>query len=160
MSRWFRVDPEILELSTRNYPGVDCPFFRIPIQIWDNASKSFPHKPPSFLWDTGSSLSILNRRMAEKYSLRLHEVDDRIPDGIDGMGGTQNAWLTTMKVRFPLLSKRRREPDLIFNFHVIVVDRLEFPILGTRDVLRNFSVESTWDGTTFTLNRVHGGEAA
>ena len=65
-----------------------------------------------------------------------------------------------MKVRFPSLSKRRREPNLVFNFHVIVVDRLEFPILGTRDALQNFSVESTWDGTTFTLNRDHRGEAA
>lgn len=34
------------------------------------------------------------------------------------------------------------------------------PILGTRDVLLNFTVESTWDGTSFTLNRAHHGEAA
>lgn len=118
------------------------------------------HGPEQFLWDTGSSLSIVDREMATKYALRLHETDDRIPDGIGGMGGSQSAWLTTMKVRFPLLSRRRREPELIFPFHVIVVDRLEFPILGTRDVLRNFSVESTWDGTTFTLNRDHRGESA
>ena len=98
--------------------------------------------------------------MATKYSLRIDETDDRIRDGIEGMGGSKDAWLTTMKVRFPSLSKRRREPNLVFNFHVIVVDRLEFPILGTRDALQNFSVESTWDGTTFTLNRDHRGEAA
>ncbi len=98
--------------------------------------------------------------MTEKYSLRLHDIDDRIPDGIGGMGGSQSAWLTTMKIRFPLLSQRRRESVLAFHFHVIVVDRLDFPILGTRDVLRNFSVESTWDGTTFTLNRRHHGDAA
>ncbi len=159
MSRSFRVDPEFLEVSTRNYPNVECPSFRVPVVIWDNATKRFAPKAANFLWDTGSSLCILGRRAAENYSLRLHEMDDRIPDGIGGMGGSQSAWLTTMKVRFPLLSKRRREPDLAFNFHVIVVDRLEFPILGTRDLLQNFSVESTWDGTTFTLNRNHRGEA-
>lgn len=159
MSRSLYVPSDFEELSTRNYHGVDCPFFLVPIDLWDNSRRQFRRPDPDFLWDTGAHLSMISRKIATEYSLRLHDIDDRIPGGIGGVGGSQPAWLTTMKVRFPSLSKRRREPDLSFHFHVIVVDQLVMPILGTRDVLRNFSVESTWDGTTFTLNRAHGGEA-
>jgi hypothetical protein len=160
MARWFTVNPEFEDVSTRNYLGLNCPFFRVPLAVRNNATGQFVHHPIPFLWDTGSHLCMVSRVFALRYSLRLHDTDDRIPGGIGGVGGSQPAWLTTMKVQFPLLSKRRREPDLAFQLHVIVVDQLAMPILGTRDVLRNFSAESTWDGTTFTLNRDHHGEAA
>ena len=160
MSRHFRVDPEFVELATRNYPDVDCPYFLVPVDLWDNTAKVFRRCRDAFLWDTGANVAMVSREYASDYALRLHDTDDRVPGGIAGVGGNQPAWLTTMHVRFPLLSKRRRESDLSFPFHVIVLEQLAMPILGTRDVLRNFSVESTWDGTTFTLNRAHHGEAA
>lgn len=160
MARWFRVNPIFLEHTTRNYHRVASPFFQVPIQIWDQTKKAFDETPTPFLWDTGANFAMLSRQQATDYSLRIHETDDRLPHAVSGVGGSQAAWLTTMKVRFPLLSRRRRETDLAFSFHVIVLEKLDMPILGTRDVLQNFTVESTWDGTSFTLVRDHHGEAA
>jgi hypothetical protein len=36
MPRFFRVDAVYHELSTRTYLYVECPSFRVPIDIWDN----------------------------------------------------------------------------------------------------------------------------
>lgn len=158
MRQSFRVEPEFVDLSTRNYPATACPYFLVPMDMWDNSAKLFRRSRDNFLWDTGANVCMVSRQYATEFSLRLNDTDDRIPGGIGGVGGSQPAWLTTMKVRFPLLSRKWRQKNLSFPFHVIVIEKLAMPILGTRDVLRNFSVESTWDGTTFTLNRVHHGE--
>jgi hypothetical protein len=160
MARTFQATRRYEYLSTRNYPGVECPYFMVSVQVRNNSTGVFDREPEPFLWDTGASLSMVSRKFAIDHGLRLHDTEDRLPGGLGGVGGSQPAWLTTMKVRFPLLSRRRREPDLMFPFHVIVLDKLDMPILGTRDVLLNFAVESTWDGTSFTLNRDHRGEAA
>lgn len=160
MARWFHVQPTVSEYSTRNYYRVASPHFVVPLRVWDQGRKAFDARSNPFLWDTGANFCMVDRQFATDYSLRLHDTDDRLPGGVHGVGGSRPAWLTTMKVTFPLLSRRRRDSDLAFQMHVVVLEQLDTLILGTRDVLQNFTVESTWDGTSFTLNRDHHGEAA
>ena len=77
----------------------------------------------------------------------------------------QDAWLTTMKILFPpMVSVRRmlglgapRRVSYQFEFAVLVVEEVGLPLLGTGDLLRNFTVTSSWEDCQFVLNPDHLG---
>ena len=116
MARYFHIRPNFEDVSSRNYPGIDCPYFLVPLAIRDNSSGLFIEYHRPFLWDTGANLCIVDRRFVAKFSLRLHEIDDRVSDDIGGIGGSQSAWLTTMTTGqsppsgSPAASPARRAP--------------------------------------------------
>lgn len=151
-NRSFSVDSQTETFTTPNLGPVECPFVMIPVEVWDGARFGSRY---NFLWDTGASCCIVSRSFAAAHRFRLHDADDRLDRPLAGIGGDTPALMTTRSVRFPLLSGR---PDLRFRFHFLVIDRpVQFPILGIRDVLANFSVESSWEETVFRLRPDHDG---
>jgi hypothetical protein len=150
--RSFSVVPRFAMPSSPNFGPIDCPFFMVPVDVWDGTAF---RRGPNFLWDTESNFCMVSRRFATRYGFRLHERDDRLEQPVGGIGGDTPGWLTTRYVQFPLLSGR---PDLKFKLHFVVLDQdLEFPILGIRDVLLSFAVESLWEECVFRLRRDHEG---
>lgn len=109
--------------------------------------------PNKFLWDTGASFAVIGRDLASDYSIVFDDVLDRIDGGFEGLGGNRDAWMTTMRVRFPNLTRdrrflgfgSRRDLAITFTISVVIVEAVGMPLLGISDVLRNFTVTSTWD---------------
>lgn len=141
--------------STANYPDTEAPCFLVPVQVWDGTR----FRPDArFVWDTGASFCVVDRRFAEDHRLRLDETADRLIDDMDVVGGSAGGWLTTGVVRFPTLTAGRREPDLKFRMYFLVVDHPQpQPLLGTHGMLTNFTASISWDATVFELRRDHEG---
>jgi hypothetical protein len=165
MKHSFSIPGRYPDCHTPNAGPTVFPVFRVPVLIYDRDQRAFDPQPVRFLWDTGASFCMIDRRTADDFHIRIDPTLDRVDGGMEGLGGQQEAWLTTMRVQFPLLTATRRflrfgsskPASLAFDFTVLVVESLGVPLLGASDVLRNFTVTCRWEACHFHLNADHLG---
>lgn len=162
----FRVTAEYFEIYSNNAGPTGFPTFPVQLLVSGRGRSPNDFGAIAFLWDTAASFCTIDRRTARDRGISFDEILDRVDGGMDGLGGNKDAWLTTMRVQFPPMKSGRRllgfgEPITLsyeFDFSVLVVEEVGQPLLGIADVVRNFTVTSTWDSCYFQLNADHLGE--
>ena len=89
MSFSYRVTAEYHELFTRNSGTSAFPLFQVPLKISGRAGSPSSFRLLDFLWDSGASNCVIDRKIANDHGIVFDDTLDRVEAGMEGLGGNQ-----------------------------------------------------------------------